>query len=494
MSRLAALDLIFLLMENQVRPTHMSSGLILQPPPGEKKTFVARLLKALRSAEPGKPFNQKLKWLGEGVASWERAQADPLYHVRHVAIPAPGTREQLDDTLALLNAPMLDRAYPLWQCFVIEGLENGQCALFFKLHHALIDGEGGVKLLRAALSDNPRDKKIRALWATGGKPPRKKHVPVSRSQWQRISSQINGLPSGIKDISAGLLELGSQALRLKPQQSSLPFQAPDTPFNKHLSSSARCYADCQIPLDRVKAVARASGCTVNDVMLASIDDSLHKYLVQAGATVDAPLVAGMPLSTRVAGEEAEGNQVTTDLVPMGLPGATITDRLQQIHDSTGKVKDKARKMSAAMRQTHLMLLMGLTAVPDMIPGVNAAPSANVLISNMAGPAEQLYLGGAELRAMFGLPILPPTPCLNVTFVSLMGNICLGVASTPESMSNPRHYVELLVASFAELEQALVPKQDAGKRTPRKKAAARKAAPRKIPGKKAAPKKATRKKV
>ena len=151
-------------------------------------------------------------------------------------------------------------------------------------------------------------------------------------------------------------------------------------------------------------------------------------------------------------------------------------------------------MSAAMRQTHLMLLMGLTAVPDMIPGVNAAPSANVLISNMAGPAEQLYLGGAELRAMFGLPILPPTPCLNVTFVSLMGNICLGVASTPESMSNPRHYVELLVASFAELEQALVPKQDAGKRTPRKKAAARKAAPRKIPGKKAAPKKATRKKV
>ena len=243
MTRLAAIDLVFLLLENQVRPTHMSSGLILQPPAGEEKTFVSRLLKALRSAEPGKPFNQKLKWLEGGVASWEPAQADPLYHVRHVAIPGPGTREQLDDTLGLLNAPMLDRAYPLWQCFVIEGLENGQCALFFKLHHALIDGEGGIKLLRAALSDSPRDKQIRALWATGGKPPRKRPVPVSRSQWRRISSQINGLPAGIKDISSGILELGAQALKLKPRQSSLPFQAPDTPYNTHLQSSARCYAD-----------------------------------------------------------------------------------------------------------------------------------------------------------------------------------------------------------------------------------------------------------
>ena len=494
MSRLAAIDLVFLLLENSIRPTHMSSGLILQPPAGEERTFVARLLKALRAAEPGKPFNQKLKWLQGGVASWEPAQADPLYHVRHMAIPGPGTREQLDDTLALLNAPMLDRAYPLWQCFVIEGLENGQCALFLKLHHALIDGEGGIKLLRAALSENPRDKQIRALWATGAKQPGRRPISVSRSQLQRISAQINGLPSGIKDISSGLLELGAQALKLRPQQAALPFQAPDTPFNTRLRSSARCYADCQIPLERVKAVARASACTVNDVMLASIDDSLHKYLAEVGATVDTPLVAAMPLSTRVKGEEASGNQVTTDLVPMGQPGAAITDRLQQIHDTTGKVKDRARNMSVARRQTHLMLLLGLTTVPEMIPGVDAAPSANLLISNMAGPAEQLYLGGAAVRAMFGLPILPPTPCLNITFVSLMGNICLGVASTPESMSNPRRYIQFLLASFAELEQALVAKHAAAKGTSRKKVTSGKAVSRSRAGKKRALKKAVRPKT
>ena len=475
MSQLTTLDLAFLLLENQIRPMHMSSCLILEPPAGEKKTFVSRLLETFRTAEPGKPFNQKLKWLEGGLARWEQTQPDPAYHVRHVAIPGPGTRAQLDDTLALLNAPMLDRAYPLWQCFVIEGLEHGQVGMFFKMHHALIDGEGGIKLMRASLSDNPRNKQIRTMWQQPGEAPRKQKAQVSRSQLQRIRSQINTLPSGVKDVASGLLDLGAQALRLKPQQASLPFQAPNTPFNSHLTSSARCYANCEISLDRVKAMAKASACTVNDVAVTFIDDALHKYLAEIGTNTREPLVASMPLSTRVEGQEASGNQVMADLVPLGQPEAAIADRLRQIHDSTAKVKDRARNMSAPMRQTYVMLLLGFTAVPEMIPGVNAAPSANVLISNMAGPREQLYLGGAPVRAMLGMPILPPTPCLNVTFVSIMGKICLGVASTPEAMDNPRRYIELLLESLAELGKTLIPVRATRKRAAGKQGKAGKTA-------------------
>jgi hypothetical protein len=211
------------------------------------------------------------------------------------------------------------------------------------------------------------------------------------------------------------------------------------------------------------------------VALAFIDDSLHKYVAETGARVGAPLVASMPLSTRVEGQEASGNQVIADLVPLGQPGASITERLQQIHASTGKVKDRARKMSGPMRQTYVMLLLGLTAVPELVPGLSAAPSSNVLISNMAGPKEQLYLGGAAVRGMLGMPILPPSPCLNITFVSIMGKICLGVASTPEAMSNPGRYIELLQESFAELEQALVPATATGKRAAGRKTTARKPA-------------------
>jgi hypothetical protein len=211
----------------------------------------------------------------------------------------------------------------------------------------------------------------------------------------------------------------------------------------------------------------------------------------------------MPLSTRVKGQEASGNQVMADLVPLGQPGAAIADRLQQIHHSTGKVKERARNMSAPMRQTYVMLLLGLTALPELMPGVSATPSSNVLISNMAGPAEQLYLGGGPVRAMLGMPILPPSPCLNITFVSIMGKICLGVASTPEAMSNPGRYIELLLESLDELEEALAPAPGTGKRgaggkaRTRKAAAAkairRKPAAAKAPGKKPATAKATRKK-
>jgi len=470
MSQLGAIDLVFLLLENQTRPMHMSSCLIFEPPARQKNTFVTKVIEAFRSAEAARPFNQKVKWLEGGVAHWESAQPDMHYHVRQVAIPGPGTMAQLDDTLALLNAPLLDRAYPLWQCFVIEGLEHGRFALFLKLHHSMIDGEGAVKLLHAALSDDPRSKRFRTIWEPLRKPPKKTQAKVSQSQLRGLASRVNALPSGLRDITSGLLDLGAQALNLKPQQSSLPFQAPDTPFNVPLSSSARCYANCEIPLDRIKAIATAAGCTVNDVAVTFIDHALHKYLAETGHGVSAPLVAGMPLSTRAAGVEAGGNQVTADLVRMGQPDASITERLQQVHESTCRVKDKARAMSATMKQVHAMLLLGLTAVPELTPGLTATPSSNLLISNMAGPREQLYMGGAPLVAMHGLPILPPNPCLNVTFVSVLGQICLAVASTPEAMNNPGRYIELLLESFGELEAALLPRKAARKKTARKKPA------------------------
>ena len=470
MSQLGALDLVFLLLENQTRPMHMSSCLIFEPPARQKNTFVKKVVQAFRAADTARPFNQKIKWLEGGVARWETAQPDMHYHVRHMAIPGPGTMAQLDDTLALLNAPLLDRAYPLWQCFVIEGLEQGRFAVFLKLHHSMIDGEGAVKLLHTALSDDQGSKHFRAIWEPLGKPPQKARAKVSQSELQRLVSRVNSLPSGLRDITSGLLDFGAQALNLKPQQSSLPFQAPDTPFNVPLSSSARCYANCEIPLDQVKAIAAAAQCTVNDVAVTFIDHALHKYLAENGREVSAPLVAGMPLSTRTADAEVGGNQVTADLVRMGQPGASITDRLQQVHESTCRVKDKARAMSAPMKQVHSMLLLGLTAVPELTPGLSATPSSNLLISNMAGPREQLYMGGAPLVAMHGLPILPPNPCLNVTFVSVLDQICLAVASTPEAMNNPGRYIELLLESVKDLETALLPRKSARRKTPRKQPA------------------------
>ena len=160
-------------------------------------------------------------------------------------------------------------------------------------------------------------------------------------------------------------------------------------------------------------------------------------------------------------------------------------------DAFGSVKARARKMSVPMRQMYTMLLLGVTAVPELTPGVTVAPSSNLIISNMAGPTEQLYMGGAPVVAMHGLPIVPPNPCLNVTFVSVLGQICLAVASTPEAMSNPALYIELLLESFAELERALIPERSTRKKTTRKKPAKTKPAAKKASGKSVRKKKAAR---
>ena len=242
MSKLSSLDLSFLALESQNRPLHMACCVIFAPPARHKSSFVSRVLDAFRSSEVGKPFNQQLKWLDSGIARWEAAELDMNYHVKHVAVPGPGTMEQLDDLLSVLNPPLLDRAYPLWQCFVIEGLENGHFALFMKLHHAMIDGMGGIKAVRNALSDDPRDKEIRAIWRPLSGPPKKRTSRVSQSQLARFTSQVSSLPSGVMDFTSGLIDFGAQALKRKPGEVSLPYQAPSTPFNVTIRSSARCYA------------------------------------------------------------------------------------------------------------------------------------------------------------------------------------------------------------------------------------------------------------
>jgi WS/DGAT/MGAT family acyltransferase len=474
MSRLSAMDLAFLLMENQNLPTHMASCLIFEPPARLKANYVARLLEVFRSTEVGKPFNRKLNWLEDGVASWETVEPDLNYHVRHMALPQPGTAEQLDDLLAILNAPVLDRAYPLWQCFVIEGLEGGRVGLFLKLHHAIIDGGGAIKAFRSAMSDDPKDREIRPIWRPVENPPRRKSVRVSRSRLEKFKSQLSQLPSGVAGVASGLMGAGAQTFGLKPRDLTLPYRAPETPFNVSTASSARCYGSCEIPLENVKAVASAAGCTVNDVVMTFVDAALHDYLREHDQGLDRPLVTAMAFSTRSEAHGTGGNQVSTDLLPLGAPEATIVERLRQVHESTTHVKGKAQKMSKPLRQLNSLLLLGASTIPEITPGMTAAPSYNLMMSNMVGPQEKLYLGGAPMVALVFLPIVPPNPGLNVTFASVHGQICLAVGATPETLREPARLIELIQAHFADLEQALVPKKPA-----RKKAAGKKAS-KKIP--------------
>jgi diacylglycerol O-acyltransferase / wax synthase len=454
MSKLKPIDTAFLLLESSSRQMHMTAYQLFEPPKVGAKGFVGRLLETFRNSEVTEPFNQRLKWLGKGLASWEKVEPDLNYHVRHLAVPAPGRLDQFYELVSFLNTPLLDRALPLWECYVIEGIEGGRFAIMIKVHHALIDGGGALKLFRNAMSDSPKDREIRAVWMPGEQPRvKRKRSRVSESQISKLRDSLGGLSSGLRGTAGELASMGAQSLGLSPKKTALPFGASNLRFNRVAQSSARRYANCELPLADAKAIASATGTTVNDVVTAVIDHALHQYLKDGGEVTEEALVALMAISFRSDDQKASGNQVSVELVAMGEPGAAIRERLDQVHLSTSQVKAKSRRLPTSVRQFYSLFLFGSASLSDLSATMEGTPSANLVISNMVGPQEQLYMGGAHMVAFQGLPIVPPGGGLNVTFASISGNICLAVGATPEAVDDPYRLVQFILADFATLREA-----------------------------------------
>lgn len=451
-------DLTFLLLENSNRPLHMAAMTIFKKPQGQASTFGAQLFDAYRRSQAVKPFTHKLTGLGTGIAAWQTVEPDMADHVRRIDLPAPGSMAQFYELVSTLNSGLLDRSRPLWECYIIDGLENDCLAVMIKVHHALIDGEGGLRVMRNFMSDSPDDERLAAPWMApeGGAEVRRPSPRVSQAQ--RLQGQLRvltTLPADLIGIGADIVEFGVQALQLKPRMAAVPFTARRTLFNNTAKSAARGYADTGLPLADVKAVAAATNTSINDVVMTVIDDALHAYLGERGASADRPLVAFMPMSLREGPHGSPGagggNQVSAELISMGAPGADIGERLRQINGATQKAKDKGRGMQTTSRQVYALLLAGSMAVSDSLPGLGNAPSANLVISNMKGPAEQLYLAGAPLVAFLGLPILPPGAGLNVTFASVNDTVRIAIGAAPEAVDEPLRLARLMDRSFQRLQ-------------------------------------------
>jgi WS/DGAT/MGAT family acyltransferase len=452
------MDLAFFAMENQNRPMHMAAFQLFELPKNASTKFIPRIVQAFRGGEVGPPFNQKIKWLSEGVARWERVEVDLDYHVRHIAVPGPGSMEQLYEIVSFLNTPLLDRAYPLWEIYVIEGIEKNRFAVLVRVHHAMLDGASAIRQLRQSLSVSARDRKIRSPFSTLDEPgdsPRKPVHATRNRDTRNLLAQLNKLPGGMRNLTGGLVGMGAQALGFRKSGMTMPFRATRASFNNTAVSSARRYANCELSFPLIKAVAKANEATVNDVVMTAIDQALHDYLVEQGDHFEERLVALMAMSLRERGDpEAAGNQVSAVLVPMGESGATVQDRLEQIKAATTLAKQESRKMPPALLQTYSLVIAGGAALSELYPPLSKLPHANVLISNMPGPKEQLYLCGARLVGLHGLPIVPPGAGVNVTFLSLADSICLGVGSVPEAVSNPFRLTQLIEESLQQLAEQL----------------------------------------
>lgn len=442
-------DSIFLLGESREHPMHVGGLSLYEPPEGAGREFVREFYDSLVAQQDFQPtfLKRPATFLG-GIANlgWSYDKdLDIDYHVRRSGLPSPGRVRDLLELTSLLHSSLLDRHRPLWEAYVIEGLKDGRFAVYTKMHHSLIDGVSALKLMQRALSNDPDDAEIRAPWSL--RKPKRKSAPSSRlSSLMRTAGSLAALaPSTVSLARAAFFE----------QQLTLPFGAPRTMLNVKIGGARRCAAQSW-SVDRIKNVKNAAGVTLNDVVLAMCSGALRYYLLEQDALPDTPLLAMVPVSLRTEDEaDAGGNLVGAILCNLATDIEDPANRLEAISDS---MQSNKKVFSQLPRPQALALSamntgsLALAAVPGWVS--STSPPFNLIISNVPGPREQLYYGGARLDGSYPLSAILDGQALNITLVSNAGTLDFGLVGCRRSVPHLQRLLAHLESSLKDLERAV----------------------------------------
>lgn len=446
MQQLTGLDAAFLAMETHAVFGHVGSICILDPSTSPDPFTLEKLTALIEQRiHLIPPFRRRLATVPLGLDQpyWiEDPDFDIEYHVRELALPAPGDDRQLAEQASRLHARPLDRSRPLWEVYLIHGLAGGNVAVYSKVHHAAIDGVSGGEMLTAVLDLTPEGRSVEPGEWTPDKEPR------ALSLLARSARSFAGQPLRAARVSYGIVK-GLPAMATSPARPHLPLvdrllrrdadvvlpsaglRAPATPFNKAISPHRR-WAFATIPLEDVKEIKNVAGGTVNDVVMALSTGALRRWLIDHDALPEAPLVAAVPVSIRSeADKRAGGNKVSTMMA--GLP-THLADPLERLHACTAAMS-AAKEQHGALPATLLSdvtqfampALAGqaarLAARTRLLERVNPF---NLFISNVPGPNLALYYGGCRVLGYYPLSAIADGQGLNITVCSLDGGLHFGL--------------------------------------------------------------------
>ena len=381
---LSPTDSGFLWLETRNQPMHVAGLNIYTPPAGAGPEFVQDMLQKWGThLKALAPFNLR-PVLRMGLWYWEEDQEFELdYHLRHVALPQPGRIRELLAMVSRVHGNLMDRNRPLWECYVIEGLPGGRFATYTKIHHALIDGITGAKMMAGALALTPMEDKP-PLWAQN----HQRSHPTARKERQApgLLEQISALAKAGREFLPGVGSGIADMVRsgLEETAAAMPFQAPPSAFNVEISGSRR-FAAQSYSLARLKRIGDAAGATVNDVTLAICASALRAHLLRENKLPKKPLVAMVPVSLH--GETSEGgNQVSVLLANLATHIADPLKRLQRIVEGTSEAKKKLSSMPRLQKMAHGMTSISPMGVGMVVGTAKTHPQFNVVISNVPGPA------------------------------------------------------------------------------------------------------------
>ncbi|MFD1048654.1 wax ester/triacylglycerol synthase domain-containing protein [Kibdelosporangium lantanae] len=275
-------DSMFLLGESREHPMHVGGLQLYTLPDGAGPDYLSNLYHSLVDNEESvQPlFRQRPRRPVSSLGQWSWStdnQLDMEYHVRFSALPRPGRVRELLELVSRLHGSLLDRHRPLWEFSLIEGLEGNRFATYSKVHHALMDGVSSIILANRALSMDPSTMDMPPVWAV---PPLDKPEHTGQSGPMAMLESLREISTDLAGVMPAIIKSANTALR--EQASVLPFQAPRTIFNVQITG-ARRFAAQKWSLDRIKAIRKATGATLNDVVLAMCSGALRRYLLDLGA-------------------------------------------------------------------------------------------------------------------------------------------------------------------------------------------------------------------
>lgn len=471
MRQLGVIDAAFINIENPTVPQQIGSLSIYDPStaPGGFVRFKDVLRNFEQRLQKLPIFRTRLVEVPFGLDRpyWVLDPGfDVEFHIRHIALPKPGDWRQLCIQVARLHSRPLDMKRPLWECYIIEGLDNipgtpkGSFAIYTKMHHSLVDGAGGQSFMSALHDLEP--------------------VPATPSEFEEVRPRFAELqPSDIRLLGTTLLKLpgrivgaargtvstvGAVASTVnKLMRDELPaaqLTGPKTRFDEPVGHN-RVFEGRSFDLEDFKALKNAAGATINDIAVAIVSGTIRKYLAAHNELPEEPLLASMPVNMRTrVGENQDNNQVGAMSASLHTHIADPLERLKAIKQSLDQAK--------AFIDTPLVNVM---KIPGALPPALAKPiwrsyvrnkltrrlpmGQVTVITNVPGPPFPLYCAGARLVELYPLGLINPGMGLFHAVFSYGGKVFFGVLADRDQMPDPEFYRQCLEASYEELREALL---------------------------------------
>jgi diacylglycerol O-acyltransferase / wax synthase len=480
MRQLSSLDATFLHLETPEQPMHVGALHVFELPTSMRGRFVVSLRKHIQARLPIMPaLRRRLWWMPLNMVNpaWVDAEPDLTEHIVEVALPkargrAPDQEQRaLEALVGKLHPVLLDRDRPLWKFHVIEGLRPSstglrRVALYTQLHHAAVDGQAAVALANAMLDIGPKPRNIELRPTTRAKVFQLDMTQMLRGvvggQALKVAQVIKQLPEAAKTlggaarqaVAASSVATGAATGVKKPSNVSL---APRTPLNVR-ASQGRAYAAVSLPLAEVRSLAKAHEATVNDVVLYVVSSALRTHYLARQQLPRKSMVAAVPVSLRAKGDTRSDNQASIAVVSLGTHMASPARRLAHIKAASAQMKATMGGIKHILPTDFPSLgLPWLTQAATRVYGrvVDKLPHvANLVVSNVPGPAMPLYMAGARMVSNHPTSIVVHGMALNVTVQSYDQSMDVGLMADAKALPDVHELAQALVLALEDLRTLL----------------------------------------